>query len=68
LGMYIDNGAIFMCGHNWEEIESTMRTGYTACIEWLTRAGVKAPRGLVHSVCGRGSAETTLWWLSRKVR
>jgi hypothetical protein len=29
-------------------------------------AGVKAPRGLVHGMCERGSAEVALWWLSRK--
>jgi hypothetical protein len=38
--MYIDDGAIFMCGNNWEEIKNTMHTGYTACMEWLTRAGL----------------------------
>jgi len=40
LGMYIDDGAIFMCGCNWKEIETAMRDIYTMCIEWLTRAGL----------------------------
>jgi Reverse transcriptase (RNA-dependent DNA polymerase) len=40
LGMYIDDRVIFVCGHNWEEIKSTMCKGYTACIEWLMRAGL----------------------------
>ena len=41
LGMYIDDGAIFACGRNWADIESTMRRGYSACASWLTRAGLK---------------------------
>jgi hypothetical protein len=40
LGMYIDDGVIFACGRDWESIESTMRNGYSECIEWLTRAGL----------------------------
>ena len=40
LGMYIDDGVIFACGHEWEQIEDTMRKGYTECAEWLTRAGL----------------------------
>jgi hypothetical protein len=40
LGMYIDDGAIFTCGDNWEKIEATMRDGYSACLDWLTRAGL----------------------------
>ena len=42
LGMYIDDGVIFTCGHTWQEIETTMRDGYKACIEWLGRAGLSA--------------------------
>ena len=41
LGMYIDDGAIFACGRNWDDIEATMRCGYSACADWLTRAGLK---------------------------
>jgi hypothetical protein len=40
LGMYIDDGVVFACGRTWDEIESTMRLGYTTCTEWLTRAGL----------------------------
>ena len=40
LGMYIDDGAIFACGRDWEQIEDTMRKGYGECAEWLTRAGL----------------------------
>ena len=42
LGMYIDDGVIFACGRTWPEIETTMRDGYKACIEWLGRAGLSA--------------------------
>ncbi len=41
LGMYIDDGAIFACGQKWQDIESALRNGYTSCIEWLERAGLK---------------------------
>jgi hypothetical protein len=27
LGMYVDNGAIFACGHDWDKIEGAMRSG-----------------------------------------
>jgi Reverse transcriptase (RNA-dependent DNA polymerase) len=40
LSMYIDDGAIFACGRDWNEIEEAMQAGYTTCIEWLTRAGL----------------------------
>ena len=40
LGMYIDDGVIFACGHEWRQIEDTMRKGYSECAEWLTRAGL----------------------------
>jgi len=39
--MYIDDGAIFACGQKWQDIESALRNGYTSCIEWLERAGLK---------------------------
>ena len=41
LGMYIDDGVVFACGHEWKTIETTMREGYSECAEWLTRAGLK---------------------------
>jgi hypothetical protein len=40
LGMYIDDGVIFACGPTWAEIESTMRSGYRDCVDWLTKAGL----------------------------
>jgi Reverse transcriptase (RNA-dependent DNA polymerase) len=33
LGMYIDDGTIFVCGNCWEDIKNVMCTGYLACIE-----------------------------------
>ena len=42
LGMYIDDGVIFTCGESWDEVEDTMRKGYAVCLDWLTRAGLKA--------------------------
>ena len=41
LGMYIDDGVVFACGREWEDIGATMCNGYSACAEWLTRAGLK---------------------------
>ena len=40
LGMYIDDGVIFACGREWNQIENTMRRGYSECADWLTRAGL----------------------------
>jgi Reverse transcriptase (RNA-dependent DNA polymerase) len=40
LGMYIDDSAIFVYSNHWEDIESAMRVGYSACAEWLERAGL----------------------------
>jgi Reverse transcriptase (RNA-dependent DNA polymerase) len=42
LGMYVDDGAIFACGRGWEDIENSIREGYTTCLDWLTRAGLSA--------------------------
>jgi Reverse transcriptase (RNA-dependent DNA polymerase) len=42
LGMYVDDGAIFVCGRNWEDIKNSIRAGYTSCIDWLTRVGLSA--------------------------
>jgi len=40
--MYIDDGAIFACGEDWLSIEGAMRSGYSTCVNWLTRAGLNA--------------------------
>jgi len=40
LSMYINDGAIFVCGRNWRDIENALRNCYTLCTEWLERAGL----------------------------
>jgi len=40
LSMYIDDGAIFTCGRKWRDAAHALRGCYTACVEWLTRAGL----------------------------
>ena len=42
LRMYIDDGANFACGNTWTDIEDTMRNSYSACLNWLTQAGLNA--------------------------
>jgi hypothetical protein len=42
LGMYVDDGAIFACGRGWEDIETSIRDGYTTCTKWLIKAGLNA--------------------------
>jgi hypothetical protein len=32
----------FACRKTWAEVETTMRSGYIVCIEWLARAGLNA--------------------------
>ena len=41
LGMYIDNGAIFACGWDWDDVANILRERYVRCVEWLTKAGLK---------------------------
>jgi hypothetical protein len=41
LGMYIDDSVIFVCGREWDKVETTLREGYGRCVEWLTCAGLK---------------------------
>ena len=40
LGMYVDNGVLFACTRNWEEISKILVTNYTNCVDWLTRSGL----------------------------
>jgi Reverse transcriptase (RNA-dependent DNA polymerase) len=40
LGMYINDRAIFACGKKWKDVENTMQSSYTICVEWLTWAGL----------------------------
>lgn len=42
LGMYVDDGVIFACGKEWTDLENMMRSGYTECANWLTKAGLSA--------------------------
>ena len=40
LGMYVDDGILFACAHDWEEVSNTLRTRYAMCMDWLRRAGL----------------------------
>ena len=40
LGMYIDDGTLFTCMDNWEEVAESLSTNYLICINWLTHAGM----------------------------
>jgi len=42
LGMYIDDGAIFACRRDWDDVANILRERYVRCMEWLTKAGLKA--------------------------
>ena len=42
LGMYIDDGVILACGHEWKEIDASLLNGYTECTKWLIKAGLNA--------------------------
>jgi hypothetical protein len=40
LGMYVDDGILFACAQDWEEVERLLRARYTVCEEWLRRSGL----------------------------
>jgi hypothetical protein len=40
LGMYMDDGILFTCTQEWEEVERLLRARYTICEEWLRRSGL----------------------------
>jgi hypothetical protein len=40
LGMYVDDGILFACAQEWEEVERLLRARYTICEEWLRRSGL----------------------------
>jgi hypothetical protein len=40
LGMYIDNGILFMCAEEWTDVERLLRAQYTVRDEWLQRSGL----------------------------
>jgi hypothetical protein len=46
LGMYIDDGAIFACGHDWKEIENAMRAGYCTRV-WSGSRGRVSTQNLI---------------------
>ena len=39
-GMYIDDGTLFACADNWEEVAESLSTNYFICIDWLTYVGM----------------------------
>ena len=59
LGMYVDDGAIFACGRRWEDIENSIRVGYTTCMDWLTRAGLSAEPDKTELIYFRKRGEKT---------
>jgi hypothetical protein len=40
LGMYIDDGILFMCAEEWLDVERLLQARYTVCNEWLRQAGL----------------------------
>jgi hypothetical protein len=40
LGMYVDDGILFACAQEWEDVERLLRARYTICEEWLRRSGL----------------------------
>jgi hypothetical protein len=40
LGMYMDNGLLFACAEEWEDITKLLQARYSVCVEWLTRSGL----------------------------
>jgi hypothetical protein len=40
LGMYVDDGILFACAQEWEEVERLLRARYMICKEWLRRSGL----------------------------
>ena len=40
LGMYVDDGILFACAEEWEEVERLLWARYTICEEWLRRSGL----------------------------
>ena len=40
LGMYVDDGALFACANEWEEVLAILRERYSICEEWLSQSGL----------------------------
>jgi hypothetical protein len=40
LGMYVDDGILFACAEEWEEVTRLLQARYRVCEDWLLRAGL----------------------------
>jgi hypothetical protein len=40
LGMYVDDGLLFACAEEWDDVAKLLRARYSVCVEWLTRSGL----------------------------
>ena len=40
LTMYVDNGLLFACGKDWDNVTTLLRARYHQCVEWLTAVGL----------------------------
>ena len=40
LGMYIDDGALFVCMSEWVEVQATLWEHYSVCEEWQAQSGL----------------------------
>ena len=40
LGMYVDDGALFVCAEEWADVDKLIRARYTVCKEWLRHSGL----------------------------
>jgi hypothetical protein len=40
LGMYMDDGLLFACAEEWDNVTKLLQARYSVCVEWLTRLGL----------------------------
>jgi hypothetical protein len=40
--MYVDNGVLFACSTDWDDIAESLSDQYTICADWLTCSGLTA--------------------------
>jgi hypothetical protein len=38
--MYVDDGLLFACAEEWDDVAKLLRARYSVCVEWLTRSGL----------------------------
>jgi hypothetical protein len=38
--MYIDNGLLFACAENWDDVTTLLRARYSVCADWLLKVGL----------------------------